>query len=172
MASGTLSGSFTAAKVTSARAVVRGVGTRGRLAAMSQDQPAEKPKHRWLAWVGLQEPPADPDSWVPVATGQVDDSDTGASDYASAVVQALAAAQIEAHQRPYVVPDSTGLAAAVLLSSRSATDRVHVAVLVHARDVEHARTVVGTVQNEPELGGRQISEGEAALWLEGAIPGS
>lgn len=137
---------------------------------MSQDQPAEKPKHRWLAWVGLQEPPAGPDAWLPVATGRVDDSDTGASDYASAVVQALADAQIEAHQRPYVVPDNTGLAAALFASNRSAADRVRVAVLVHSRDLERARPIVGTVQPEPELGRKQISEGEAALWLGGVMP--
>lgn len=131
---------------------------------MSQDQPAETPKHRWLAWVGLQAPPADPDAWVPVTSGRVDDPDTGASGYTSAVVQALADAQIEAHQRPYVVPDSAGLPAALLASNRSAADRVRVAVLVHARDVDQARIVVGSVQPEPELGGRQISEGGAALW--------
>ncbi len=137
---------------------------------MSQDQPAEKPKHRWLAWVGLQAPPADPDAWVLVASGRVDDADTGASGYASAVVQALADAQIEAHQRPYVVPDNAGLSAALLASNRSSADRVRVAVLVHAREVDQARVVVGSVQAEPELGARQISEGEAAFWLDGALP--
>lgn len=132
---------------------------------MSREPPAEKPKHRWLAWVGLQEPPRDPDAWVPVATGRVDDSETGASGYASAIVQALADAQIEAHQRPYVVPDNTGMAAALLVSNRSAADRVRVAVLVHSRDLEHARSIVSTGQPEPDLSGRQISEGEAAFWL-------
>jgi hypothetical protein len=131
---------------------------------MAEDQPAEKPKHRWLAWVGLQSEPEDPEAWVPIATGRVDDPDTGASNYASAVVEALKDAGVEAHQRPYVVPDNRGLAAAANLISLSPADRVRVAVLVHAHDVEHATSVVGTTQ-DGELDGSPVSEGRAAFWL-------
>lgn len=131
---------------------------------MSQEPPAKKPKHRWLSWVGLEAPPADPEAWVPVATGRVDDPDTGASGFASAVVRALTDDGLEAHQRPYVVPDNHGLAAAANLTNPSAVDRVRVAVLVHSRDVARARSIVGTAQ-DPELSGRSVSEGKAALWL-------
>jgi hypothetical protein len=134
---------------------------------MSEDQPAEKRKHRWLAWMGLQERPPDPEAWVPVATGRVDDPDTGASNYASTIAQALADAGIEAQQRPYVVPDNRGLASAVLLVNRSAAERVQVAVLVHGHDVARARSVVGNA-HDPELGGSAVSEGQAAFWLNAA----
>jgi hypothetical protein len=150
---------------------MRRVSVRGPAvgAAVSQDQPAQKRKHRWLAWVGLEEPPADPEAWVPVATGRVDDADTGASNYASAIAQALADAGIEAQQRPYVVPDNSGLAAAVLLVNQSAGERVRVAVLVHNRDLARARPVVGNA-HDPELGGSPVSEGLAALRLGAAVP--
>jgi len=137
---------------------------------MGEDRSGEKPKHRWLAWVGLQEPPPDPDAWVPVATGRVDDPDTGASNYASAVVRVLADAGIEAHQRPYVVPDNAGLVAAALLDTRSVDDRVRVAVLAHSVDLERARSVVAGVHEQDVPDGKPVSEGEAALWLSGAIP--
>jgi hypothetical protein len=136
---------------------------------MSHEKRAEKPKHRWLAWVGLQEPPPDPEAWVPVATGPVDDSGTGASSYASTISQALTDAGIEARQRPYVVPDNRGLAAALLVVNQSAADRVRVAVLVRARDLERARSVVGTA-HDSELEGRPISEGQAAFWLSQDTP--
>jgi hypothetical protein len=136
---------------------------------MSQDQPAEKPKHRWLARLGLQEPPPDPEAWVAVATGRVDDPDTGASNYAKTIGQALTDAGIEAEQRPYVVPNHRGLAAAVLLFNQSAADRVQVAVLVRTRDVAAARSVVGDA-HDPELDGSPVSEGRAASWL-GAAEG-
>jgi hypothetical protein len=99
----------------------------------------------------------------------VDDSDTGAADYSSAIVKALAEAGVEARQRPYVVPDNSGLAAAANLVNQSAPDRVRVAVLVHTRDLERAKSIVGT-SKDVELGGRPISEGAAALWLSGALP--
>jgi hypothetical protein len=136
---------------------------------MSQDQPAEKPKHRWLARLGLQEPPADPEAWVPVATGRVDDPGTGASNYAKTIAQALTDAGIEAQQQPYVVPNNRGLAAAVLLVNRSAAERVQVAVLVHTRDLALARSVVANA-HDPELGGNPVSEGRAPLLVGSAIP--
>jgi hypothetical protein len=137
--------------------------------AMSQDQPAEKPKRRWLAWLGLQERPPNPEAWVPVATGRVDDTDTGASKYANTIAQALTDAGIEAEQRPYVVPDNSGLAAAVLLVNRSAAERVQVAVLVHTHDLAQARSIVANA-HDPELGGNAVSEGRAALLLGSATP--
>lgn len=131
---------------------------------MSQKPPAKQPKHRWLSWMGLEAPPADPEAWVPVATGRVDDPDTGASNFASAVAKALTEDGLEAHQRPYVVPDNHGLAAAANLTNPSAVDRVRVAVLVHTRDVARARSIVGTAE-DPELSGKSVSEAKAAFWL-------
>jgi hypothetical protein len=135
---------------------------------VSKDQPTEKRKHRWAAWMGRQEPPPNPEAWVPVATGRVDDTDTGASNYAATITQALTDAGIDAQQRPYVVPDNSGLAAAVLLVNRSAAERVQVAVLVHTRDLARANEVV-TNAHDPELGGSPVSEGRAALWVSGAV---
>jgi hypothetical protein len=78
-------------------------------------------------------------------------------------------AGIEAQQRPYVVPDNSGLAAAVLLVNRSAAERVQVAVLVHTRDLSRARSIVADA-HDPELGGSPVSEGRAALRLGPATP--
>jgi hypothetical protein len=86
----------------------------------------------------------------------MDDADTGASNYAKTIAQALTDAGIEAQQRPYVVPDNRGLAAAVLLVNQSAADRLQVAVLVHTRDVAAARSVVGDAHH-PELDGSPVS---------------
>ena len=134
---------------------------------MTQEEPVERPKHRWLAWMGLQAPPTDPDAWVPVASGRVSDPTTGASDFAKAIAQTLADAGIEAHQRPYVVPAS--LAGLLTLGGASASDRVRVAVLVHARDEQRARPLVGAA-HEPDPGASQPTERQAASLLKQAVP--
>jgi hypothetical protein len=139
---------------------------------VSRDRSVDKPKRSWLARLGLQAPPPDPAAWVPVAMGHVNDPVTGASDYASDVVGLLANAGIEARQRPTVVPDDHGLAAAVLVSAPEAVDRIRVAVLVHVRDAEQARALI-TSTDVSTPGGQSLSEGEAALWLSmGNTPGT
>lgn len=135
---------------------------------MIDDHGSDKPKHKLLKWVGLQAPPPDPESWVLVATGAVDNAGTGASDYASTIAKALGGKNIEARQHPYVVPDNTGLAAGAMPVSKSTVARVRVAVLVHRRDLDRARAVVDP-SSPPEMDGNPVSEGEAALWISAGL---
>jgi hypothetical protein len=65
--------------------------------------PSDDPKsHKWLKWVGLQRPPLEPDSWVPVVRGlHIDQFKTGSSTIAAALVDVLGRAGLEARQRSY-----------------------------------------------------------------------
>jgi hypothetical protein len=120
--------------------------------------PHEAPKqHRWLKWVGLQEPPADPEAWIPVVKDLgVDDAETGVCKAASRVTQALKAAGIEAEQRAYVRTDQgrvSGMSWGAFVGGTPAADRVKVAVLVHHRDLEQAASVVAGLgeYREPDV---------------------
>lgn len=107
--------------------------------------------HRWLRWVGLKEPPPDPDSWVPVARGFRPDAAQGpsppeaalAADWASSdavgLVDALSHAGIEARQRPYSFSGiSTGHGGFTMDSGAE----VRIGVLVHNRDRSRAAPIV------------------------------
>ena len=122
-------------------------------------EPESTRRHKWLRWVGLQEPetPAvDPDAWTPVAHGlQVDDTENGTSEAASRVTAALTAAGIESHQRPYLLQDdiSMGRVGLRLLGpGPPAVDRIRLAVLVQNRNLPRAGEVVAGLPeaNEPD----------------------
>jgi hypothetical protein len=105
--------------------------------------PEEQAKHHhaWLEWIGLEEPPPEPDSWVPVVRGlTLDHPRTGSSTLGSRLVDELAAAKIEAHQRLYefynVTPGS--------LLPRSGEVSA-VAVVVHNRDLAAAGPVAAAL---------------------------
>jgi hypothetical protein len=117
--------------------------------------PNEAPKHRWLKWVGLQEPPVDPDAWMAVAKDLgVDDAETGVSEVASRIADALTAAGIEAHQRVYARPDQGRNSSFTLQSfggGLPAANRVRIAVVVHNRDLERAQKLVADLGPIPTL---------------------
>jgi hypothetical protein len=118
--------------------------------------PHEPPKqHRWLKWMGLQEPPVDPEAWMAVVQDlAVDDVETGLCEKAALVAEALKEAGIEAQQRAYVRADQgriSGVAWGALVGGASAGDRVRVAVLVHNRDLEQAKIVVAGLGEHREL---------------------
>jgi hypothetical protein len=109
-------------------------------------------QRRWLKWVGLQEPPVDPEAWMAVVQDlTVDDVETGLCEKAALIAEALKAAGIEAQQRAYVRADQgrlSGVAWGSLVGGASAGDRVRVAVLVHNRDLEQANIVVAGLTGE------------------------
>jgi hypothetical protein len=126
------------------------------------DQREAREQHRWLKWVGLQEPPVDPEAWMAVVQDlTVDDVETGLCEKAIAVTEALKAAGIEAQQRAYVRADQgrlSGVAWGALVGGAAAGDRVRVAVLVHNRDLEEAKIVVAGLNEPPELEDQLTSE--------------
>lgn len=90
---------------------------------------SERP-HRWLKWVGLRQPPVDPDGWVPIVRGlPVADPETGQSTVADRLISLLAKAGIEAEQRTYLYDTTT-----FNLYGLPRGEEVHAAVLVHERD--------------------------------------
>lgn len=93
--------------------------------------------HRWLHWLGLDEPPPDPAAWIPVATDcPVEDPVKGSSETAGKIVKVLADGGVEAHQRAYVRADQMALV------GPEAADRIRVAVLVHNRDLDRAQALL------------------------------
>jgi hypothetical protein len=120
------------------------------------------PKHRWLKWVGLQEPPVDPDAWMAVAKDLgVDDAETGFCEQASRIADALKAAGIEAHQRVYARPDqgrNSGFTLQAFVGGLPAANRVRVAVVVQNRDLERAQKLVAELQMSQNGGVRTIKE--------------
>ena len=125
--------------------------------------PHQAPKqHRWLKWVGLQEPPVDPDAWMAVVKDlAVDDAETGVCVAAARVTEALKAAGIEAEQRAYVRTKQgrvSGMSWGAFVGGTPAADRVKVAVLVHNRDLERARSVVAGLGEYREVENRLADE--------------
>ncbi len=125
-------------------------------------------EHRWLKWVGLEEPPEEPDAWDPVASDlPVENPEAGSSEAASQIVAALAAAGIQAHQRIYVAADesSTGWYGLNFSGGPGPSSRVRAAVLVHHRDLEPATKLVaeqfapGAISDE-ELTRQALEAGE------------
>jgi hypothetical protein len=108
---------------------------------------AQQPRQRrWLKWMGLQEPPIDPDAWMAVAKDLgVDDAATGLCVEAKRLADALTAAGIEAHQRSYAAPDqgaTSNFRFGTLVGGDVAASRVRVAVVVHQRDLDRANALV------------------------------
>lgn len=103
-----------------------------------------KPKRGLLQRLGLQGPshPPDPDEWVQVAEGHVSDPDSGFSARATSVVDILAAIGIEARQRPYLMPEKISMFPGTEMSS--ASERILIAVLVHRRDADRAKELLGS----------------------------
>lgn len=112
-------------------------------------EPERAPKRRWLKWIGLQEPPIDPDAWMAVAQDLgVDDAESGFSEAASRIADALKAAGIEAHQRVYARPDqgrTSAFTLQALVGGLPAANRVRIAVVVHNRDLERAKSIVSNL---------------------------
>jgi hypothetical protein len=112
-------------------------------------EPADNPKHAWLRWLGLQEPPLEPDSWVPVARGfGTDDFKTDSSEMASRLVGLLSGAGIQAHQRSYEF-DATRVTAALFGAGGGGMVK-RVAVLVHNRDRARATEITSEFAHELE----------------------
>ena len=120
-------------------------------------EPSGDPKHRWLEWLGLQEPPPEPDTWVPVARGfGIDEFKTGSSKLAVRLVDVLSGAGIQAHQRSYEFDATRGVR--VFSGASGVVKRV--AVLVHSRDRARAVEIAAEFERELE---RQRLEGEREL---------
>lgn len=120
-------------------------------------EPSGSPKHRWLEWLGLQEPPPEPDTWVPVARGfGIDEFKTDSSTMASRLVKLLSGAGIQANQRSYEF-DTTRVVGPVSGASGGMVKRV--AVLVHSRDRERAAEIAAEFKHDLE---RQRLEHELA----------
>jgi hypothetical protein len=97
--------------------------------------PADDPKpHKWLQWLGLQQPPAEPDSWVPVVRGlHITDQETGTSALATVFIEFLEHSGVEALQRSYEF-DNTHIAPRNAFPPIVQEMVTRVAVLVHMRD--------------------------------------
>ena len=111
-------------------------------------------QHVWLKWMGLQEPPIEPDSWVPVVRGltnlDVDPASPGTSTVGARLVKLLSDAGIEARQRSYQFDESY---VTNIYSDEKGEMETRIAVLVHERD--HARAVAIAVELDKTLEGEE-----------------
>jgi hypothetical protein len=102
-------------------------------------------QHIWLKWTGLQKPPVEADSWVPVVRGltdlEVDPANPGTSTVGARLVKLLSDAGIDASQRSYQFDESY---VTNIYSGAKGEMETRVAVLVHDRD--HARAVAIAVE--------------------------
>jgi hypothetical protein len=102
-------------------------------------------QHIWLKWMGLQKPPVEADSWVPVVRGltdlDVDPASPGTSTVGARLVKLLSDAGIEASQRSYQFDESY---VTNIYSDAKGEMETRVAVVVHERD--HARAVAIAVE--------------------------
>jgi hypothetical protein len=131
-----------------AAVVMAGGGRAGSIPGVEIVEPTGNPKHTWLRWLGLQEPPLEPDSWVPVARGfDPDDLKTDSSEMASRLVGLLSGAGIQAHQRSYEF-DATRFAGAALVGASAGGMEKRVAVLVHNRDRARATEITAEFEHE------------------------
>jgi hypothetical protein len=108
-------------------------------------------QHKWLRWAGLEEPPAEADSWVPIVRGLAV-SDAATHMYLGArLVDLLSEAGIRAQQRSYEFNDvSVGTEHVTGLAGFSGRVVTRVAVLVHSRDRERAIQVAVKLEHEIE----------------------
>jgi hypothetical protein len=104
---------------------------------------SRRPNKTWLQRLGLREAAPDPAEWVPVFWAGVNDLETGFSQAAADAAKALEDAGLEVTQQPHVLPDDTGFNQAAGGFSPSASGRIRIAVLVHRRDFERAKEVLG-----------------------------
>lgn len=130
--------------------------------------PADRGGHRWLRWVGLQGPPPEPDSWVPVAGGFRPDAAQApaqpetalATDWTSGdatkLVDALSQVGIEARQRPYSFSGVSPTPGSATTMDTGA--EAHVGVLVHERDRSRALPVVAEFKRDFDKAERESYE--------------
>jgi hypothetical protein len=133
------------------------------LPTMELVEPTSEPRHSWLDWLGLQEPPPEPDTWVPVARAfEVDELETSSSSVAARLVEALRAAGIQASQRSYAFDTSVvpGALAGAPFSTVGGGMETRVAVLVHNRDRAQAAKIAAEFQrvaNEPLISDEELT---------------
>lgn len=114
---------------------------------------------KWLKWVGLAEPPSNPDAWTVVAEDiDVAYKDACFSQMANQAVDVLQNAGIEARQRTYVADDTV----VRFSSGPSPVDRLRVAVLVHNRDLKRAAEIIARDSQELARQVAPISDEELA----------
>ena len=116
-------------------------------------EPTQQHEHKWLEWLGLEEPPPNPDTWEPVARAFLVDPETGTSTGASALVAALKSAGIEAQQRSYQWDNSEGIGY-VLPTFTGGGVQTRVAVGVQNRDRERATEIARKFMNEQDVDGQ------------------
>jgi hypothetical protein len=122
---------------------------------------SDSPKqHKWLRWVGLQDPPPEADSWVPVVRGlQISDVKTHTSTLGARLVDRLSDAGIQAQQRSYEFNDrSAGVQSVSGLPGLAGHIVTRVAVLVHNRDRERATQIA--IELDRESKSQTISDEE------------
>jgi hypothetical protein len=106
-------------------------------------------QHIWLKWMGIQEPPLEADSWVPVVRGladlDLDPAHPGLSPVGAELLKRLGEAGIEGRQRSYQFDESF----VSLYGGAGGHVETHVAVLVHERD--HPRALPIAVAFNKEL---------------------
>jgi hypothetical protein len=113
-------------------------------------------QHKWLRWAGLEAPPLEADSWVPIVRGLAcSDRDAHTSSTGTRLAQLLGAAGIEAQQRSYQFDDldSPGQTISGLIGFRGSMGGrmvLRVAVLVHNRDRERALQIAVELNQQDE----------------------
>jgi hypothetical protein len=138
-------------------------------------------EHKWLEWLGLEEAPPEPDSWVPIARDfDVDDVKTGSSSEAARLVDQLSAAGIEARQRSYELDaavetsESMGVfggGGSLAGSGAPGVERfTRVAVGVHNRDRSRATEITKQFEHESELELKRADEELTREALEAGPP--
>ena len=134
-------------------------GVRGsaRVASLVMEivEPSDTRKHKWLEWLGLEEPPPEPDSWVPIARGfHIDDFKTGSSSAAARLVDRLSGVGIQARQRSYELDAAVETAESVAVIGDIDSfggNFKRVAVGVHNRDRARATEIALKFEHESEL---------------------
>jgi hypothetical protein len=128
-------------------------------------------QHKWLRWVGLEEPPPEADSWVPIVRGlAVSDHETHTSSLGARLVELLSEAGIRAQQRSYEFNDvSVGTEHVTGLAGFGGRVVTRVAVLVHSRDRERAIQVAVKLEHEVERH-EHVSDEELTRLALGAGP--
>jgi hypothetical protein len=123
---------------------------------------ADTTEHKWLEWLGLEEAPPEPDSWVPIARDfGIDDVKTGSSSEAARLVNQLSDAGIQARQRSYELDAAVETSESLgLFGGGTSLDRgaspvserfTRVAVGVHNRDRERATEITKQFEHASEL---------------------